>query len=165
MASYTHRSILTSKKIELKTRIRLFDAYISSIFLYNSEVWSLTKTQEHAIDVFQRSLLGGMLRISWPYTLSNDVLYERTGAKPWSENITMRRMKWVGHLLRLPAETPARQALQESLRPTSRVNSDIRDIRPDLHLGSDSLAELKSDRRMWRAIISPNLNHTLVYPS
>ena len=143
MASYTqYRSILSSTKIELKTRMRLFDAYISSIFLYNSEVWSLTKTQEHAIDVFQRSLLRGMLRISWPYTLSNDVLYERTGAKPWSENITMRRMKWVGHLMRLPPETPARRALQESLRPTrrprgrpittwcSRVNNDLKNIRP-----------------------------------
>ena len=58
MASYTqYRSILTSTKIDVKTRIRLFDAYISSVSLYNSEVWSLTKTLENAIDVSQRNLL------------------------------------------------------------------------------------------------------------
>ncbi|KAJ8043077.1 hypothetical protein HOLleu_10014 [Holothuria leucospilota] len=50
----------------------------------------------------------------------------------------MRRMKWVGYLIRLPAESPARQALQESLPPTrrsrgrpittwcSRVNNDLK---------------------------------------
>ena len=32
---------------------------------------------------------------------------------PWSETTKSRRLSWFGHLLRLPEETPARQALKE----------------------------------------------------
>ena len=50
-----YKEILTSKKIELKIRLRLFNAYISSVFLYNSELWTLTKTQENKIDTSEIS--------------------------------------------------------------------------------------------------------------
>ena len=167
MASFSqYKTILTSTKITLKTRIRLFDAYISSIFLYNSELWGLTGAQENTIDVIQRRLIRRILNIRWPYTISNETLYERTQLKSWSETITERRMRWLGHLMRLPAETPARQALQECLRPAkrprgkpkttwrSRVNQDLKKLRPDLQLGSEALTVLTSDRMKWKALVS-----------
>ncbi len=53
MVSYIqHKNNLTSTKIPLKTRIMIFEAYVSSIFLYNSEVWTLTKSLAKSIDVF-----------------------------------------------------------------------------------------------------------------
>ena len=30
--------------------MRLFDAYVTSTFLYNSEIWGLTQTQNDKID-------------------------------------------------------------------------------------------------------------------
>ena len=68
--------------------------------------------------------------------------------------------------MRLPAETPARQALQECLRPAkrprgkpkttwrSRVNQDLKKLRPDLQLGSEALTVLTSDRMKWKALVS-----------
>ena len=38
--------------------------------------------------------------------------------EPWSKTIKRRRLNWVGHLYRLPKETPARQALAEYQRKT-----------------------------------------------
>eukprot|EP00923_Selenidium_pygospionis_P050565 GHVN01087397.1.p2 GENE.GHVN01087397.1~~GHVN01087397.1.p2 ORF type:complete len:100 (+),score=4.35 GHVN01087397.1:39-338(+) len=55
--------ILKSKKICLSTRIRAFNAYVTSIFLYNSELWTLTKDKEKKIDTFQRNLLRKFLNI------------------------------------------------------------------------------------------------------
>ncbi len=53
MVSYIqHKHPLTNTKIPLKTTIRIFEAYVSSIFLYNNEVWTLTITLENTIDVF-----------------------------------------------------------------------------------------------------------------
>ena len=46
-----------TNKISLSTRIRAFNAYVTSIFLYNSELWTLTKNKENKIDTFQRNLL------------------------------------------------------------------------------------------------------------
>ena len=41
--------ILKLNKISLSTRIRAFNAYVASIFLYNSELWTLTKNKEKKI--------------------------------------------------------------------------------------------------------------------
>ena len=106
---YTHS--LTSNKIDLKTRMRLFNAYITSIFLYNSELWTLTKKLENTVDVFQRRLYRKILKIRWPHVIRNTDLYERVEEKPWSDKIRTRRLLWMGHIQRLPADTPARLAV------------------------------------------------------
>ncbi len=110
-----------STNITLKTRIRICEAYVSSIFLYTSKVWTLTKALEKTIDVFQRNLIRKILDIWWPYKINNKILYKHTKQEPWSQNIKRRRLRWLGHLMRLPIETPVQQALQESLRPTKRL--------------------------------------------
>ena len=67
----TYKITLESKKLKLKTRIRLFQAYVESIFLYNSELWTANKKLENDIDVFQRNLLRKILQIHYPHTISN----------------------------------------------------------------------------------------------
>ena len=43
-------------------KVRIFNTFVSSIFLYNSELWSVTKQLESKIDVVQRSLLRRILK-------------------------------------------------------------------------------------------------------
>ena len=165
-AAFTqYKTILTSKNIELKVRLRLFNALISSVFLYNSELWTLTKTQIKNIDAFQRNLLRKILNIHWPYIISNDKLHEITSeiVDPWSMTIKMRRLSWLGHLYRLPENTPARQALMESLKPAkkprgrptktwnSMINEDLKEL--GLKLGDEELTETTQDRLVWKTII------------
>ena len=79
--------------------MRAFDAYISSIFLYNSELWTLTSSIEKQIDSFQRRLLlrKNILNIKWPTVMSNEDVYNQTKANKWSIVIKIRRMRWLGH--------------------------------------------------------------------
>ena len=158
-----YKEILTSKKIELKVRLRLFNAYISSVFLYNSELWTLTKTQENKIDTFQRNLLRRLLNIHWPFTISNEKLQEITCETNWSITIKQRRLSWLGHLYRLPEDTPAHQALMESLKPTkkprgrpattwiSMINNDLKEF--GLKLGEEELVEKTHERLVWKTLI------------
>ena len=46
--------LLRSKKISEKIRICVFKTYLESVFLYNSELWTLTSTLDKQIDSFQR---------------------------------------------------------------------------------------------------------------
>ena len=46
--------LLRSKKISEKIRIRVFKTYLESVFLYNSELCTLTSTLDKQIDSFQR---------------------------------------------------------------------------------------------------------------
>src|SRR3989442_7002379 len=115
MMSYNkYKKILESKKLSLKVRMRLFNVYISSIFLYNSELWSLTKKLNNAIDIFQRVLIKKILKIHYPFVIKNETLYSRVQQDKWSEIIQVRRLSWLGHLLRLDQNTPAQIALQEA---------------------------------------------------
>ena len=47
--------ILKSKLVSEPVRIRIFRAYFESIFLYNSELWTLMNTLERSIDSFHRN--------------------------------------------------------------------------------------------------------------
>ena len=55
MKKYNH--IFTSKHIGNKLKIRTFNMYIGSVFLYNSENWAVNKTTSDKIDSFHRRML------------------------------------------------------------------------------------------------------------
>ena len=93
-------------------------ALIPSIFLYNSELWSLSCAKNKEIDIFQRKFLR---QIIGNYKVTNTVLYKSCSIEPWSRTIQRRRLSWFGHLHRLPAEAPARLALAEARKPYKRV--------------------------------------------
>ena len=48
---------LQSNIISQFIKIRIFVAYIQCVFLYNSELCTVTKSKEHKIYVFQRNIL------------------------------------------------------------------------------------------------------------
>ena len=108
---------LTTPKSSISNKIKRFEAFVSTIFLYNSEIWTLTKKLEDKIDVLQRSFLRRIIGISRADRVSNDKLYEMTKTIPWSKTIRNRRMRFLGHILRLPENTPVRKAPAEHLRP------------------------------------------------
>ena len=113
-------SIFNSKIVSNHTKIKVFNTYIQCVFLYNSELWTLTKELEEKIDVFQRNILRKILKSKWPRVISNEDLYKKTNVTPWSKQIKRRRLRWLGHLLRLHPQTPARISLQEFLKPTPK---------------------------------------------
>ena len=55
--------ILEDRRTTLKIKIRTLDAYIGSIFLYNSELWTVTQDMEDQIDIIQRNFLRRILGI------------------------------------------------------------------------------------------------------
>ena len=115
-----HRKIYSSKHLSSCTKIRHFRAFEESTFLYGCENWAITKTMAAGIDAFHRRLLRYSLGVTYPKIMKNKKLYDLTKVEPWSKTIKRRRLNWLGHLMRLDPETPARQALQESLRSGSR---------------------------------------------
>ena len=53
---------------------------------------------------------------SFPKIIKNDEVYKRTKATPWSVIIGQRRLAWLGHVVRLNVQTPARQALEYAMQ-------------------------------------------------
>ena len=161
VAFHKLKFILKSKRTSILLKTRIFTAFITSIFLYNSELWTLNNKLEHNIDVFHRSLLRQMLKINWTHKVTNIELYNKTNQEKWSNIIKTRRLNWYGHLMRLPEETPAKQVLKESARKvkrpagrpkltwTKQINNQI----TELGMTADDAQSLTSDRTAWRAVI------------
>ena len=166
----TLNSIFGSKKSSIVIKLRTFNAYVASVFLYNSELWTLAKKLENTIDTFQRRHLRKILGINWQRNITNNELYIRTKCEPWSEKIRKRKLTWLGHIMRLHPEAPARKALQEYLRKVKRpqgrpkttwmqtVRQDLARIGITLDLSKEAqtlsrLSELTQDRENWRGIV------------
>ena len=110
-----------SHKLTITTEVRVFEAYVSSVFLYNSELCVTEKSVNKKIDSFQRRLLRKVLKVKWPRILTNEEVYKITKVIPWSKKIPKRRLTWLGHLLRLNQGTPVWRALKEACRKVKKV--------------------------------------------
>lgn len=157
-----YKHILESNKIFLSTRKIILNTLVMSIFLYNSELWTLTKKIETSLDIFHRKILKRMLQIFWPKKMSNKRLYEICNEEEVSKTIKRRRLRWTGHLLRLPESTPAKNALQiagkhcKGNRRTCKktwiknVNTDLASIDTALTIHNTSTHVKAQDRMWWR---------------
>ena len=103
------KHIYKSKNLSIIQKIRYFKMFAGSIFLYHSELWTLTKTLSDSIDAFHLGQLRYTIGIVYPRVISNAKLYKLTKAEPWSKTIERRRCSWICHLMRLDPEVPARK--------------------------------------------------------
>ena len=53
--------------------------------MYNSELWTLTKSQEKTIDAFHRQLLRQLLNIRCPNVMTNTDIYAMTRQHLWTD--------------------------------------------------------------------------------
>ena len=169
-ASNKMNYIFKSNRIGIKLKIRTFITYVSSVYLYNSELWALTPTMENEIDAFHRRLLRYAIGISWPDKITNKRLYNITKVEKWSKSIKRRRLNWLGHLMRLPENTPVRRCLKQHLtyakKPRGRpqmtwlknIKKDLKTINININLNNadrtiDILRQLTLDRKEYKNTI------------
>ena len=79
-------------KISQNKKLRMFNAYILPILLYNYSTWSLTKTSEEKLDAFHRRLLQRVIGVFWPEKIPNEELYCKTSQIKLSSTIRNRRL-------------------------------------------------------------------------
>ena len=150
--------IWKNNKLTTNMKLRFFNAYVESIFLYNSELWTVTSALCKQIDSFQRRLLRYMLNIKYPRIVTNEQLKRKITYTKWSSKVRTRRLRWTGHLLRLPDSTAAKKALvvaeqQAQHRRGRRIHTWLSLVKTELNtLGLDweGAKLLAMDRNMWR---------------
>ena len=118
MNTFSH--IWENKHLSLKLKQRIFNACVAPVMLAGSELWTLNETLKKQINSFQRRLLRRILNIKWPKKLSNERLTEIIKYEEWSNTVTKSQIRWYGHALRLPEDTPCKMALTEYNRITKK---------------------------------------------
>ena len=77
--------ISRDRRLDIDIKMRAFNACTSSVFLYNSETWTVNKTTGDSLGSYHRRLMRNAINIRWPNKISTTELYNETQQTPWSK--------------------------------------------------------------------------------
>ena len=103
--------IWKTNKIDLKTKLRLFEAIVISTTIYAADTWKNTSTIAKKLDVFQQRCLRKILHVRWEDRVRNETVLQRANTIKLSTRISCRRLQLAGHVFRMEGNIPARQAI------------------------------------------------------
>ena len=95
--------------ISIQTKINMYPALVVSVLLYGSEAWATTLADRRRLDVFDMRCQRCLIRVLWQQHISNHSIRERTKQSTASSLLRQRRLRWFGHLHRMPSSLPARR--------------------------------------------------------
>ena len=104
-------------KVNLTLKVRLYNAYIRPILLYNSGTWGLTKFWTDKLDATRRRHLRRIVQIVYSNHISNRALYIKCDSHPISWDVRQARWNLLGHVLQLPPQSPPQAALDLYIMP------------------------------------------------
>ena len=137
--------IWRNKHISLKVKVRLYESLVMSTMLYSAELWPLTIPQKKKLDAaylkFQRRLLG----ITWKDKVRNEDIRNQTKLQRMDLIIKERRLRWLGHVLRMEDDRIPKQAIRWQMDSCSRR----RPGRPRLNWIDTVTRDLKSIGMAW----------------
>ena len=76
----------------------------TSVLLHGSETWNLTIRDCNRLNAFDMSCLRRLENVKWYHHVRNSTIRQRTKQHLVSITLTQRRLRWFGHLQRMPPE-------------------------------------------------------------
>ena len=73
------KQLLCSNNFSLEIKKKLIKSFIWSVALHGSEMWTLGKKEEKAINTSETWCWRGMLKIKWTDRIMNDEVFQKVG--------------------------------------------------------------------------------------
>ncbi|KAL9960159.1 hypothetical protein ACROYT_G033572 [Oculina patagonica] len=105
------KPVWRSKRISLKTKLRLFNSNVKTVLLYGSESWKTTQDVVKKLRVFIHKCLRIILGIRWPQKISNLEVRNIRKQEDIMVSLTRRKWSWIGHVLRKDSGDVAKEGL------------------------------------------------------
>ena len=83
--------------ISLPTKLRLYNAYVLPVLLYDSDTWNVTEAMKQHLTAFVQWCSRHILRVPYTARLSNMSVHSQTNQPPVSSIIKQRRLKLFGN--------------------------------------------------------------------
>ena len=153
-----------SNQISQSLKIRIYKSNVLSVLLYGAECWRVLTSEMKKLDTFNNSCLRRILKIFWPNVISNQDLHERTKTWPVSQEIKKRRLRWLGHALRMNSERIPKVALRwtppgkrKRGRPKTTWRRSVEEELRSMGLSWGQAQVLAKDRAKWRQAVDEAL--------
>ena len=126
---------LKKTRISLDRKLRIYEAQVVSIIMYNCNSWAAPAASFKYLDVTHRRDLRTILNIKWPTGfISNSDLYKRCDTTPLSGRVNAFRWRMLGHTLRGVEDSPAYLSILFAINAETDTNFKGRRGRPSLNL-------------------------------
>jgi hypothetical protein len=99
---------------------KLYETLILSILLYSAELWPITVTAMKTLEAAHHRWLRKLLGITWKDKVKNEEVRRRTGLRKIEIIITERRLRWLGHVMRMGSERIPRQGMNWQIEGSKR---------------------------------------------
>lgn len=154
-----------NRNIRTCTKIRIYRAAVLTVLLYGCEAWTTTQAQGRRVEAFHQRCLRRILRIQWYKRVTNREVLERAGIEPISAFIGNGRLRWFGHVVRMPEDrvpnrlynwVPTHGKRSRGRPRTAWPSCVLNDFR-DATGRSQSLravTNIATDRKEWRRLTS-----------
>ena len=159
---------LKGTSISLCVKLKLYEALVTSVLLYNCSSWTVTAKNMKKLDVCQRKHLRQIVKMQWPKNnISNANLYKICKCQAISDRVAASRWRMLGHILRGDETNPAFLALNFVLTSNvkligrigrhqstlmSTIRRDLLNRHMQLNTAEDlcKLREYAMDRKNWK---------------
>ena len=137
--------------------MRVYAASVLSVLLYGSETWNITAADMKRLESFHNRCLRCMFGISRLTHFTNFDLRKLTGQRTIESTIMANRLRWLGHVMRMPEERmPKRMmfARLQTTRPAGGAKQRWKDcVQHDLRaMGvEDGWSTLAQQRDKWHS--------------
>ena len=93
-------SILKSRDITLRTKIRLVKAMVFPVVMYGCESWTVKKAERRKIDAFELWCWRRLLRVPWTTRRSNRSILKEISPRCSLEGMMLKlKLQYFGHLM------------------------------------------------------------------
>ena len=151
------------QQLPITTKVKLFKTTCVTILLYGCESWVISQDMESKINAFATSCYRIMLQIKRTDHIPNTTIYDMTKTEPLINCVRNRQLRFLGHILRLPDEEPARRyalytpphGRRKAGRPRTQYLTYIQRLMGDNDgmLQEKQIATLAKDRSAWRKLV------------
>ena len=87
--------VLTSRSINMCTKMRLLKCYVWSTLLYGCESWTISKRMESQLEATEIWFLRRLLRIAWTKVSNDQVLQKANTSRNLLKVIVSRQIRFV----------------------------------------------------------------------
>ena len=152
-----------SPHISISTKVKLFNTTCVTILLYGCESWVISQDMENKINAFATSCYRVMLNIKRIDHVLNTTVYSMTNTVPLIHLVRHRQLKFLGHILRMSKEEPARRyalyiptiGKRRPGRPRTSYLNYVQRLLGDNEgaMQEQQIAAFADDRRAWRNLV------------
>ena len=153
--------IWRSSQYSNHTKLKIYKSCVLTTLLYGSECWRTTEKELNKLSAFHNKNLRKILGIHWPQKITNTELHERTKQTDLRSIISIKKWRWIGHVLRKEDISTTKTALfwtPEGKRKKGRPKTTWRrSVEAEMRMANQTWGQLKKiakDRQEWENFVA-----------